>query len=372
VGDASRAARRAGFRRMTPLGERIVRLIAASGPISVADYMAACLFDPRHGYYTTREPFGREGDFITAPEVSQMFGELVAVWLLRSWQAAGSLLPATIAEIGPGRGTLMKDVTRTLRRLAPDLASGADFALVEASPRLAAVQGDTLRGTGPAYAWHATVDTLPGQPLFIAGNEIFDALPFRQFVRTGDRWIERAVGIDEDGNLRFAGGTATLPRSALPPEVRDAAEGSIFEIAPAREALMATIAERIAAQGGAGIFFDYGHLAPSLGDTFQALRRHRSEDVFASPGEADLTSHVDFAALAAVARAHGLAVQATTQAEFLLGMGLLERAGRLGQATDEAGRARIVADVERLAGPDQMGELFKVLIVRPHNADGDL
>jgi SAM-dependent MidA family methyltransferase len=356
---------------MTPLGERLVRLIAASGPIGVGDFMAACLFDPQHGYYTTREPFGREGDFVTAPEVSQMFGELVAVRLLQAWQAAGNPLPATIAEIGPGRGTLMKDIVRTLRRLAPDLASAADFALVEASPRLAAVQEETLRGSGPAYAWHATVDTLPRRPLFIAGNEIFDALPFRQFVRTDQGWVERAVGIGEDGAFRFVPGTSALPLDALPQKLRDAANGSIFEIAPAREALMSKIAEHIAMHGGAGIFFDYGHLAPSAGDTFQAVRRHCSEDVFANPGEADLTSHVDFAALAAVASAHGLAVQATTQGEFLLAMGLLERAGSLGRAADDGGRALIVAAVERLAGPDQMGELFKVLIIRSSAADGD-
>jgi len=356
---------------MTPLGERLVRLIAASGPIGVGDFMAACLFDPQHGYYTTREPFGREGDFITAPEVSQMFGELVAVRLLQAWQAAGSPLPATIAEIGPGRGTLMKDIVRTLRRLAPDLASAADFALVEASPRLVAVQKETLRDAGPTFAWHATVDMLPRQPLFIAGNEIFDALPFRQFVRTDRGWVERAVGIDEDGAFRFVPGTSALPLDALAQKLRDAANGTIFEIAPAREALMSKIAGHIAMHGGAGIFFDYGHLAPSAGDTFQAVRKHRSEDVFSNPGEADLTSHVDFAALAAVARAHGLAVQATTQGEFLLAMGLLERAGSLGRAADDDGRARIAADVERLADPDQMGELFKVLIIRPNAADAD-
>lgn len=349
---------------MTPLGERMRRLIAASGPIGVADYMTACLFDPQHGYYTTREPFGRAGDFVTAPEISQMFGELVAVWLFQAWRAGGSPLPATIAEIGPGRGTLMKDMARTVRRLAPNLAAGADFALVEASPRLAAVQKEMLAEAGPSFAWHATVDTLPCQPLFIVGNEIFDALPFRQFVRTEARWIERAIDLDEDGRLRFTLGNAVLPDDALPPQVRDAPAGAVFETAPAREALMSTIAEHVAGHGGSGIFFDYGHLAPSTGDTFQAVRRHRSEDVFAAPGEADLTSHVDFAALAAVARSHGLETQATTQGEFLLGMGLLERAGRLGEAADDAARERIVADVERLAGPDQMGDLFKVLTIR--------
>ncbi|HHZ10881.1 MAG TPA: class I SAM-dependent methyltransferase [Rhizobiales bacterium] len=354
---------------MTPLGERIRRLIASSGPLSVADYMATCLFDPQHGYYTTREPFGRDGDFITAPEISQMFGELVAVWLVQAWQAGGMPMPATIAEIGPGRGTLMKDAVRTIRRLAPNLASRAGFALVEASPRLIAVQRETLLGAGPSFSWHSGVETLPDEPLFVVGNEIFDALPFRQFVRTDRGWLERAVGIDDDGNFRFTTGTAALPHDTLPPDVRDAGRGSVFEIAPAREALMSAIADRVATHGGAGIFFDYGHLVPSVGDTFQAVRRHRSEDVFAHPGEADLTSHVDFSALAAVARAHGLRTQLSKQGEFLLGMGLLERAGRLGQSAGEDVRRKISAEVERLAGPDAMGDLFKVLTILPGLAD---
>jgi SAM-dependent MidA family methyltransferase len=252
-----------------------------------------------------------------------------------------------------------------MRRLAPDLAAEADFILVEASPRLTAVQQETLRESGPAFTWHPTLDTQPGGTLFIVGNEIFDALPFRQFVRQGDTWLERAIGLDADGGFRFGIGTTSLAADALPPAAMDAPNGSIFEIAPAREAMMSSVAARIAANGGAGIFFDYGHLKPGPGDTFQAVRKHRSEGVFDNPGEADLTSHVDFSALAATARSHGLETHTATQAEFLLGMGLLERADRLGQAADEAAREKITADVERLAGPDQMGDLFKVLAILP-------
>ena len=346
---------------MNSLGEKIAGLIRAAGPISVADYMAICLFDPEDGYYTTREPFGADGDFVTAPEVSQMFGELVAVWLVEAWRAGGKPLPATIAEIGPGRGTLMKDMVRTICRIAPELAAGASFALVEASPRLTAIQQETLRDTGPAFAWYATLDMLPDEPLFIVGNEIFDALPFRQFAKHGGKWLERAIGLDAEGALLFGIGTASLAPGSLPAEAKNAPDGSIFEIAPAREALMSAMASRIAQSGGAGLFFDYGHLTPGLGDTFQAVRGHKREGVFASPGAADLTSHVDFSALAAVAQSHGLDTYLTTQAEFLLSMGLLERAGRLGQAGDAAAQAKISVDVERLAGPDQMGELFKVL-----------
>jgi SAM-dependent MidA family methyltransferase len=350
---------------MNPLGEKIAGLIRAAGPISVADYMAICLFDPDRGYYTTREPFGAKGDFVTAPEVSQMFGELVAVWLVQAWRVSGSPMAVTIAEIGPGRGTLMKDVVRTIGRIAPDLAAGADFALIEASPRLNAIQQETLRDSEPAFTWHATLDTLPDRPLFIVGNEIFDALPFRQFVSHDGKWLEHAIGLDASGSFQFGIGTASLATDALPDAGKNAPDGTIFEIAPAREALMSSIATRIAARGGTGIFFDYGHLTPGLGDTFQAVRKHRSEGVFDNPGEADLTSHVNFSALAGVARSHGLETHMMTQGEFLLGMGLLERAGRLGQAADDTAREKITADVERLAGPDQMGKLFKVLAILP-------
>jgi SAM-dependent MidA family methyltransferase len=350
---------------MNRLGEKIAGLIRAAGPISVADYMAICLFDPEHGYYTTREPFGAEGDFVTAPEVSQMFGELVAVWLVEAWHAIGAPLPVTIAETGPGRGTLMKDVVRTIGRIATGLAAKADFVLIEASPRLTAIQQQTLRDSGPAFTWHATLDTLPDQPLFIVGNEIFDALPFRQFVLQDGKWLERAIGLDANGNFQFGIGTATVATDALPDAGKNAPDGSIFEIAPAREALMSSIATRLATHGGVGLFFDYGHLTPGFGDTFQAVRKHQSEGVFDNPGEADLTSHVDFSALAAVARSHGLETHMMTQGEFLLGMGLLERAGRLGQGANDTACEKISADVERLAGPDQMGELFKVLAVLP-------
>lgn len=348
---------------MTRLKRRIVELIGTVGPIPVSEYMALCLFDPEAGYYTTREPFGAGGDFITAPEVSQMFGELVAVWLYQAWQASGAPMPVTLAEIGPGRGTLMKDMLRTLSRLDPQFTRGASIALIETSPRLRDVQKATLANLPTTVQWHETVVSLPDAPLFIVGNELFDAVPIRQFVRTADGWRERMVGLDASGDLAFFAGAASLDASLLPPDAASAAIGTIVEIAPARSALMQTIAERIATRGGTGLFFDYGHLQPGAGDTLQALRRHEHEDVLASPGEADVTSHVDFSALAASARAAGLRADFSTQGSFLLGMGLLERAGRLGADADDATRERLSGEVERLAGPQAMGELFKVLAV---------
>lgn len=348
---------------MTRLKDRIAELIATAGPIPVSDYMALCLFDPEAGYYTTRDPFGAAGDFITAPEVSQMFGELVAVWVYEAWRAVGSPVPITLAEIGPGRGTLMKDMLRALKRLDPALVGAATTALIEASPRLRQVQKEILNDASGAIEWHETVASLPAAPLLIVGNELFDAVPIRQFVRTADGWRERMVGLDAKGGLGFYAGAASLDPSLLPPGADVATVGAIVEIAPARSALMQTIADHIAAHGGAGLFFDYGHLQPAVGDTLQAMRRHEYEDVLASPGNADLTAHVDFAALAASTRTSGLRADFTTQGSFLLGMGLLERAGRLGADADEATRERLSSEVERLAGPRAMGDLFKVLAV---------
>ena len=352
---------------MTPLGRRLAAQIAHSGPIGVSEYFAQCLLDPEHGYYTTREPFGAGGDFVTAPEISQMFGELVGVWLAAAWAACGRPEGAVLAEVGPGRGTLMKDVLRTLRRIAPDWRSGLEVFLVEASLRLRAVQAETLRaqagGVPGGVRWRDSLPALPEKPLFLVGNEFFDALPVRQYQKAHGRWRERVVGLDADGALCFLLGPGAPDKGLLPPGAEEQPDGAVAELAPAREAAMDLAASQLAASGGAALFFDYGHLERGFGDTLQAVRRHVPEDVLASPGEADLTAHVDFAALAAAARRHGLEVQAATQGDFLLRMGLLERAGSLGGQAEEAGREKLRGEVERLAGRDGMGRLFKVLAV---------
>ncbi len=347
---------------MTALKERIIRLIEATGPISVVDYMARCLFDPQHGYYTTREPFGRAGDFTTAPEVSQMFGELIGAWLVLVWRGLGRPDKPLIAEIGPGRGTLAKDIARTIGRLDPALRGASSFHLIETSPRLTEVQAATLQDAGNSFAWVESISQLPqGRPLLIVGNELFDAIPVRQFVKTPNGWRERCVTLDDAGELAFTVGVGSLDPGLLLQDARQAPEGSIFETAPARTALMQEIAERIARDGGGGLFFDYGHLTPGMGDTLQAILKHAYDDPLAHPGEADLTSHVDFSALAGAIRQAGLTPHLTTQGDFLLANGLLERAGKLGANADEAARMRITSEVERLASPQEMGKLFKVL-----------
>jgi len=345
------------------LKQRIIRQIGLTGPVSVADYMAMCLFDPDAGYYTTREPFGREGDFITAPEVSQMFGELAGVWCVSAWQAMGSPAAFILCEMGPGRGTLMQDVLRTALKLAPDFIAAAQIRMVEISPRLAQIQKETLAASGLEIQWHAQFGDLPSGPLVLLANELFDAIPVRQYVKSGGRFVDRIVTVDDGGNLAFAAGSGSIDTALLPAGHSTAPDGSIVEFAPARSALMQDIAERLHRARGAALLFDYGHLHQGFGDTLQALRSHKPVDVLDTPGEADLTSHVDFAMLAKAARSEGCTANAMTQGDFLIAMGLLDRAGALGRGKPAAFQEQIRADVERLAGPDQMGTLFKVLCI---------
>jgi SAM-dependent MidA family methyltransferase len=257
----------------------------------------------------------------------------------------------------------MKDMVRTLAQFDRAFVDRTRFALVEASPRLAAVQRETLAPAPGRFEWYESLKQLPDLPTIFVGNEIFDALPVRQYVKQGERWLERCVGVDEAGGLRFVLGAGTADATLLPPGADRALDGTVAELSPAREAFMQTVAERIARFGGAALFFDYGHLEPGLGDTLQAVRRHAPDGVLDHPGEADLTSHVDFHRLGAIAEQGGLATQTATQRDFLLAMGLAERVEALSAGKSDEERDRIAGEAERLAGPQAMGDLFKVLLV---------
>ncbi len=347
----------------TPLGRRIADLIRAAGPMTVADYMSVCLGDPAHGYYVTRDPFGTGGDFITAPEISQMFGELVGLWLADMWVQAGSPATVRIVEIGPGRGTLMADALRALR-LVPQLRAAATIHLVETSPALRTIQERTLALSGAPVFWHERFADVPEGAVLVVANELFDALPVRQFVRQDGEFRERVVGLGARGQLAFGLGPGLLPESDLPPSLRGAAEGSVVEISPASTALMATLAGRIAHDGIAALVIDYGHVRSGFGDTFQAMRRHGFADPLAAPGEADLTAHVDFASLARSARAAGAVPHgAVEQGAFLRALGIDQRAASLAKGKDAVTAASIEAGRARLVEPAQMGSLFKVLAV---------
>ncbi len=347
---------------MNRLQTRIKALIEAAGPIPVSEYMTLCLGDPENGYYTTRDPIGAAGDFVTAPEVSQMFGELIGVWCMAVHEAMGAPDAVHLVELGPGHGTLMADLLRAAR-IRPDFAAAAKVHLVETSPTLRARQAATLRGLAEPI-WHERLDDVPDGPAIVIANEFFDALAIRQLVRTEDAWRERLVGLDQSGNLTFGLGAGKIDPALLPPELPQAKPGAVFELRRAGEAMMAALGECAVRFGGAVLVIDYGHTASGLGDTLQAVGKHARANVLERPGEVDMTAHVDFAALARAAKGAGATVEGpVNQGEFLIALGLLERAGALGAGRSKAEQDEITASVERLAGPDEMGTLFKVMAV---------
>ena len=349
----------------TPLEHRIKALVRMNGPMPVFEYMGTCLGDPEHGYYMAREPFGAKGDFVTAPEVSQMFGEVIGAFLVETWERLGRPAPFHLVEFGPGRGTLMADLLRVAKRV-PAFLAAARLGLVETSERLRAKQAATLAGGPLAPVWYARVEDIPPGPLVGEATEFFEALPIRQFQRADGAWRERVVGLDAAGELTFGLGTTTLPEGAVPKASATAREGAIVEVTPVGVEIMARLAGRIAESGGVLLAVDYGYAGPAFGDTFQAVRAHAHVDPLERPGEADLTAHVDFTQLAQAALGAGAAVHGPSeQGDFLLALGLAERAGRLGSDKDEAARAEIVGQVERLVGAEEMGTLFKVIAVTP-------
>lgn len=346
---------------MNPLARVIAAEIAQAGPISVARYMTLALLDPRHGYYTTQDPFGAAGDFVTSPEISQMFGELIGLWAADLWQRFGMPPRVALAELGPGRGTLMADALRAARALPPFRAAVEPW-LVEASPRLRQIQAERLVGSG--VRWADDLDGLPrDRPLIVIANEFFDALPIRQFVRRESGWHERLVGLDDAGRLAFAlsPGPERLD-GLLPAQLLAAAPtNAMVEICPAGRAIAAGLGQRLVDQGGAALIVDYGPPAHGTGDSLQAVRRHAFHDVLAMPGEADLTAHVDFAALGASARDAGASTWGPlAQGALLARLGIAARADALARA-NPGRRAEFDAAVARLTGTDQMGTLFQAL-----------
>ncbi|HML11863.1 MAG TPA: SAM-dependent methyltransferase [Xanthobacteraceae bacterium] len=349
---------------MTPLEAELRRIIAADGPMSVATYMALCLGHPAHGYYMTRDPFGRAGDFITAPEISQMFGELIGLWAVAVWQMMGAPAPVALVELGPGRGTLMADALRAARA-APAFAAALEVHLVETSPHLQRRQQEALAALDVPISWHPAFAAVPRRPLIVIANEFFDALPVHQAVKTPRGWHERMVGVGADGQLTFALHPDPLPGFAtIAPEVAASAPaGAVYEWrsgGPIDE-----IASRVAKDGGAALVIDYGHGEGALGETLQAVGRHGFADPLATPGAVDLTAHVDFAALARTAKAAGARAHGpVSQRDFLRRLGIEARAAALRANASAAQAADIAAALARLTGPgrESMGELFEAVV----------
>lgn len=341
------------------LRARLEALIAAEGPITIADYMNACLHDPEFGYYSTRPRLGAKGDFITAPLVSQMFGELMGLWAVEAWTRLGRPSRVRLVEVGPGDGTLMADALRAAR-LAPAFLEAAELWLVEPSAPLRAVQAERL--AGDRARWAETLEGVPsGAPVILVANEVLDCLPTRQFVRLNAGWAERRVGLI-DGALAF--GLRPAPAGfALPTGLENGALGSVIEVSPAQEAFGHALGTRVAGDRGCALLIDYGRERAEPGDTFQALKAHRKVDPLACPGEADLTIHADFPAVRAAAREAGAEVTPILgQGAFLRALGIEQRASALQRARPE--RSEVIArQLARLTAPDQMGTLFKAMAV---------
>jgi len=335
---------------MSALTEILRRQIALSGPLNIAEYMNLCLQHPQHGYYITRDPFGVAGDFTTAPEISQMFGEMIGLALAQIWLDQGSH-PLMLVEAGPGRGTLMADILRSTARV-PGFQDAVQVHLIETSPVLRDRQRQSL-GAHPV-TWHDSIHDLPDGPMLFIANEFFDALPIRQFVRKGSGWAERSVGLVED-ELSF-GLLSPTAQPVLDDLFSDVEDGTLVEWCPAAAPMMEGIASRVA-QGGAAIIIDYG--APDgTGDTLQALQTQKPVDPLATPGQADLTAHVNFGHLA---KAAGLDNGLEDQGVFLELLGITARAQQLAPHD-----SRIAAAHRRLTHPQEMGTLFKVLGLSAH------
>jgi NADH dehydrogenase [ubiquinone] 1 alpha subcomplex assembly factor 7 len=347
----------------TPLARKLASLIARAGPWRVNDYMQACLLDPDYGYYRRRAALGREGDFITAPEISQVFGELIGLWCAVVWQQMGSPRAVRLIELGPGRGTLMRDMLRAVRAV-PGFHAALNVCLVETNATLAGEQQAALADADVPVTWTTALNAGASDvPAIVIGNEFLDTLPVAQWVLAQGQWRARCVGVARDGRLCFIEGEPD-PDLRLPPEIAATArEGDVFET---RTPLLEGWAAQLAALSPtlAALFIDYGHVTPVFGETLQAVREHRYADPLIAPGETDLTAQVDFAAVAAAMRSHGLACDGpNAQAEFLGVLGIAARASRLMHANPERA-GEIETAIARLMAPGGMGTRFKAIGVR--------
>lgn len=351
---------------MSVLKQRLVKRIKAEGPMSVAEYMTLCLLDPVDGYYPTRDPLGSDGDFITAPEISQMFGEVIGLWCIQSWIDMGRPPSVQLIELGPGRGIMMADILRTAA-LDKAFERALSVTLIEASAALEAVQGQTLAATGVPVSWASDISKVPEGPSLIIGNEFLDCLPIRQFIqddpfagRAG--WHERMVSVDDEDNLRFVKSPVALSKvvqDALPAAQKEARKDELMEVCIAARQVTDQIAARLLDYPGRALFIDYGPEVTEFGDTLQALKRHEKVGVFSDPGNTDLTARVDFAALIEGAKDAGLdASEAVAQREFLSKLGIEMRAVALIKGKPDA-KPKIVRQLHRLMDGDEMGELFK-------------
>jgi NADH dehydrogenase [ubiquinone] 1 alpha subcomplex assembly factor 7 len=358
------------------IAAKIARRIRVEGPLTVAAYMAVALHDPDGGYYATRDPIGARGDFTTAPEISQIFGELIGLWCAELWRRMGQPDPVILTELGPGRGVLMSDALRAAS-IVPEFRRAVRIQLAEASPKLRVEQEKRLSDAAPE--WITRVEDLLDGPMLLIANEFLDALPIRQFVRGNRGWSERRVGLDINGDLAFVDGPESTASALLvPASLRASTPGTLVEICPAAISLAAWLGARLRRRPGAALFIDYGNSFSAPGPTLQAVFRHRPVGALAMPGDADLSAHVDFAAFAEAARRGGVEIYGpVAQGLFLARLGARRRLAALAARAAPGQRIALEAGLARLMNPGEMGELFKVIALvspglpRPPGFEGD-
>jgi NADH dehydrogenase [ubiquinone] 1 alpha subcomplex assembly factor 7 len=358
----ARLETRPNHESLTMIADRLRQRIRETGPLSIAQFMTEALFDPRDGYYATKDPIGAGSDFITAPEISQMFGELMGLWVAQSWIDMGRPSPFQLVELGPGRGTMMSDALRAGHSV-PGFIDAARVSLIEASAALKAVQAQTLGPTGAQIQWIDRLENVPAGPTIILGNEFLDCLPVRQTVRHDATWHERMVGLAEDDQqfVFVLGPPLGVDENLIPNRLRDAEDGTLVEIRPGDRQIVEILANRFADQPGRAMFIDYGPAQSEVGDTLQAIKAHEKVAPLDAPGTADLTARVDFESVVSFARENALtAYGPVKQGEFLKGLGMESRAAALLQSAPHE-KAKIARQLWRLTDDEQMGSLFKLV-----------
>ena len=347
----------------SPLETEIRRRIALAGPMPVRQYMDLCLSHPAHGYYTTHDPLGRDGDFITAPEVSQVFGELLGIWAASTWHQMGQPENVRLVELGPGRGTMMLDALRAMQ-VVPAFRAAVVLHMIEINQTLQQRQQQALATVDVPVMWHRSFDEVPDGPIIVLANELFDALPVNQAIKQFNGWYERVVEVDADGKLAFGIANDLIPLfdQLVPANMRDAPIGAIYEWRA--DNLPLSLGRRLVLQGGAALVIDYGHVESGAGDTLQAVGRHAFANPLETPGELDLTAHVDFQAFALTAESMGACVTGPIeQAKFLRNLGIEKRAASLRALASPEKAAELDSAMKRLLGEGrtEMGALFKVI-----------
>ena len=330
--------------------------------MDLGTYMSMALGHPEYGYYISHDPLGKEGDFTTAPEISQMFGELIGAWVADCWMQAGMPNPFAFVEFGPGRGTLMADALRVCSKV-PGFYDALSVHLVESSPVLKDKQKQALANFKPV--WHDSIESLPVDvPLYCIGNEFLDALPVRQYQKSDGSWFERVIGINDNGDDLSVGLGANIPDEALTDVLKNGIEGAVYEFAPVREQFVSSLSERIKKQGGCALFIDYGYSKDECGDTLQAVQSHKRCDILHEPGNADITAHVDFSSIERISVEQGLTYHGTAfQGAFLMQLGINERAQVLQANANDDQKRDILSALDRLTASKHMGNLFKVCAI---------